>query len=358
MMKLKGSLLVSTFSYTLAGAVLSCGIVFAASKTSKQAGRMKAPPQRFQGVVAAQPQSSGEDMELKRALILANQKNYEMASQILFNLSRNPRYMEQRPRIKYVLGLMLFEMKLYQVAAFQFVDVIRDGRSTYVKPALQKLSIVADALSDDTLLNYAIGKLNIDDFPSENQDMLRYRIGEFLMRKDKFLEAAASLQRVSSSSPNFPKAKYLEALAYSKSNRLPEALRAFTALAENRKESGITDIDRVAAVMGMARVAYQMQKWDLAIDLYRQIPRDTQLWHEALFESSWAHMRAAHFRSVLSLLHSLHSPYYDDFYLPESILLRGLVYLYICKYDEMEKTLEHFEKIYRHNRASAKSEAG
>src|SRR6185312_4130645 len=50
---------------------------------------------------------------------------------------------------------------------------------------------------------------------------------------------------------------------------------------------------------------------------------------------------------VLSNLHSLHSPYYDDFYLPESILLRGIVYLYICQYDEMEKTLSMFEKLYQ-----------
>jgi hypothetical protein len=58
-------------------------------------------------------------------------------------------------------------------------------------------------------------------------------------------------------------------------------------------------------------------------------------------------MRGAQFRSVLSVLQSLHSPYYEDFYIPESILLRGIVYLYICQYDEMEKTLGLFERIYQ-----------
>ncbi len=288
-----------------------------------------------------------DDPELKRALSLANQKNYEDASRILFNLSRNPKYFEERSRIKYILGLMFYEMKMYQVAAFQFVDVIRANNSKYVRQSLQKLSLVADELNDDTLLNYAIGKVNVDEFPKANQDMLRYRIGEFLMRKEKYDAASENLSKVQQTSPYYPKAKYLDALALAKANNLDGAMKAFTDLAEERKDSGITDTDRVAAVMGMARIAYQQKKFDLSIDLYRQVPRDTEIWHDSLFESSWAHMRAAHFRSVLSNLHSLHSPYYEDFYLPESILLRGIVYLYICQYDEMEKTLGLFEKIYQ-----------
>jgi hypothetical protein len=62
---------------------------------------------------------------------------------------------------------------------------------------------------------------------------------------------------------------------------------------------------------------------------------------------SWAQMRAAQFRNVLSNFHSLHSPYYEDFYIPESLLLRAIVYLYICQYDEMEKTLDLFDHIYK-----------
>lgn len=322
--------------------------------TTKQSAKKTAPSS---GVVQAnqdlqavspvlKPSTIKDDAQLQKALQLAAQKNYEAASQILFNLSRNPKFFEERSRIKYILGLMFQEMKMYQTAAFQYVDVIRANKSNFVRQALQKLSIVADELNDDTLLNYAIGKINADEFPKANQDMLRFRIGEFLMRKDKYEQAADSFARVQTASPFYPKAKYMEALAKVKSKDLGAAMRAFTTLAENRKDAGITDTDRVAAIAGMARVAYQQKNWELSIDLYRQIPRDTHLWHDTLFESSWAHMRAARFRSVLSNLHSLHSPYYEDFYLPESILLRGIVYLYICQYDEMEKTLGMFEKIY------------
>jgi len=293
--------------------------------------------------------SAQAEQELKNALALTklDPPDYATASSRLFKMTRDPRFVSQRMRIKYVLGLMLYEMGMYQVAAFQFVDVIRNADSRYMKQSLQKLSLAADALNDDTLLNYAISKVNIDEFPVASQDMLRFRFGEYYQRKNQWDKAADNFSRVPASSAFYPKAKYLEGLSYVKQNDLNGALKSFSNLVANRADKGITDTDRVAGLMGMARIYYQSHKWDQAIDIYRKIPRDTVLWHDALFESSWAHMRAAQFRSVLSNLHSLHSPFYEDYYLPESILLRGIVYLYICRYDEMEKTLGLFEKIYQ-----------
>jgi tetratricopeptide (TPR) repeat protein len=286
------------------------------------------------------------DQELNYALGLAKQGDYANASIRLFNMTRNPKYIAERMRIKYILGLMFYEMKMYQVSAFQFVDVIRNADTRYIKQSLRKLSLAADILNDDTLINYAIGKVNVEDFPKDNQDMLRYRIGEYQSRKQNWDAAVDSFGKVPDTSPYYPRAKYMEGLADVKRNDLNGALKSYYALSEFRANAGITDIDRVSAIMGMARVYYQAHKWDLAINMYRQIPRDTEMWHDALFEMSWAYMRAARFRSVLSNLHSLHSPFYEDFYLPESILLRGIVYLYICQYDEMEKTLALFDRIY------------
>ncbi|MAQ36783.1 MAG: hypothetical protein CMO21_06070 [Thioclava sp.] len=90
-----------------------------------------------------------------------------------------------------------------------------------------------------------------------------------------------------------------------------------------------------------------MKDWDRAIETYRQVPRDSSFWHDTLFESSWAMMRSGRFRSALSNFQSLHSAYYEGYYLPESLLLRSIVYLYICKFDEVEKVLDLFSKLYK-----------
>lgn len=282
-----------------------------------------------------------------RALKLAQANRLHEASVKLFQLSMSPRFKRQQTQIKYILGLMMYRLGLNQLSAYQFISIIRDGNSKYLMDSIEKLSLAADTLGDDTLLNYALTKVRINKFPDEHKSMLFFRIGEYLMRKDQFPNAVKSFARVNSSSPYFPKAKYLQGLAFAEQNKTSEAISVFNQLIRNRAGESVTDTSMVAAQIGKARTLYQAKQWQASIDAYRDIPRDSQFWHDTLFESSWAMLRAGKFRSALSNFHSLHSAYYEKNYLPESLLLRSIVYLYICQFDEMEKVLDLFNRIYK-----------
>lgn len=144
----------------------------------------------------------------------------------------------------------------------------------------------------------------------------------------------------------FALSKYRQGLALTESGQLDRALQAFKELEEVSSKK-VTDVNRVNAILGQARVYYQKKDFEKAVDLYREIPRDTTQWHDSLFERSWAMLRIAKFRSALSNFHTLHSTYYKDFYLPETLLMRSIVYLYICRWDEMEKTLDLFDRVYK-----------
>ncbi len=285
--------------------------------------------------------------ELRATLELARSGRRLEASQRLFILSRAPKYSKDRDRIKYVLGLILFEMKLYQISAWEFVDIIKKGKGRYVQRALEKLTLAADKLNDDTLLNYAIGKIELSRFPDDQKDMLRYRVGEIQSYKGQFRRAARILGQISQDSEWYSKGLYLQGLAFVEQKRYNRALEAFGRLVEARSDTPVNDVNRVAGLMGLARVYYQKKDWQSAIDAYRRVPKDSIFWHDVLFELSWAYMRGVQFRNALSNFHSLHSPYYENYYIPESMLLRAVVYLYICQYEEMEKILKLFEKIYR-----------
>lgn len=291
--------------------------------------------------------SAGGERDLSDALMLARAGKYAEASKRLFQLSYSPRFRDKRMQIKYILGMTLHQMKLNQVAAFQFIGVIKEGNNRYMKQSLEKLSLAADALGDDTLLNYAISRINVDEFPRVHRDMLHYRIGEYLMRNKQYDQAALSFARVSRGTNVYSNAKYQEGLALAEANQLDRALAAFEELIQNRTGGAITDKARVAAMMGKARVLYQKKAWDAAIETYREVPRDSEFWHDTVFESSWAMLRSGRFRSSLSNFQTLHSAFYEDHYLPESLLLRSIVYLYICKYDEMDKVLNLFSQIYK-----------
>lgn len=289
--------------------------------------------------------SSGR--ELREALSLAKKGQYADASTQFFQLSLSPKYAGQRMQIRYLLGLMLYQMKMYQLSAFQFISVIRDGNSKYVTPALEKLSLAANELGDDTLLNYAISRVRTESFPAVHRDMLYYRIGEFQLRNGQHAEAVRSFEQVPKSSSLYEKALYMKGLALAQANNPKKAAVTFDALIDHKRLSSVTDTARVAAIIGKARALYQNKSWDESIQTYREVPRDSEFWHDTIFESSWAMLRSGRFRSALSNFQSLHSPYYEESYLPESLLLRSIVYLYICQYDEMDKVLNLFNKIYR-----------
>jgi len=290
---------------------------------------------------------TGTDRDLADALTLAKAGRYAEASQRLFQLSYSPRFRDKRMQIKYILGMTLHQLKLNQVSAFQFIGVVKEGNNKYIKQSLEKLSLAADSLGDDTLLNYAISRVNVDEFPRAHRDMLHFRIGEFQMRNKDYANAARSFDRVSKGHNLYNNAKYQEALAYAESNQLDRSLATFEQLIQSRAGAPVTDKTKVAAMMGKARVLYQKKAWDPAIEAYREIPRDTEFWHDTIFESSWAMLRSGRFRSSLSNFHTLHSAFYEDHYMPESLLLRSIVYLYICKYDEMDKVLNLFSYIYK-----------
>lgn len=301
-------------------------------------------------VIRSQPASQIRDSSLKQqlsnALALAQSGQYQPAAQALFNLVKRKEVESERPQIKYILGKMLVAMNYSQVAAYQFVDVIRSDNNRYLKKAIEELSIVADSLGDDTLLNYAISKVDVNDFPDKNKDMIYFRIGEIKLKNKNFEDAVNAFGRVGVGSAYNNQALYLRAMSYLEMNKAEPAISVFQQLLDHRKNSGVTDTNRVSALMGIGRALYQKQDWDASIEAYANVPRDHFYWHDALFEQSWAMLRGARFRSALSNFQSLHSAYYEDFYIPESLLLRAIVYLYICKYDEMEKVLSLYNSIY------------
>jgi tetratricopeptide (TPR) repeat protein len=296
--------------------------------------------------------SKRPDANFARANKLAANGQFQEASKLLFQMSRSPNYEKNSAQIKYVLGLMLFEMKLNQASAFVFYDLIRqetktNPRSRFIRQSLEKLAIAADALDSDVLLRYAIKQVDENEFPAANRDMLYYRTGDVKLSEKNFVEAARQYSRVRQNSQFFNRARYNMGLALAQANDLEKSQAVFEDLADRLKSKGVTDTQRVSALLGRARVLYQRQLFSGAIEAYRDIPRDTEQWHEALFESSWAMLRDGRFRSALSNFHSLHSPFYDDFYQPESVLLRAMTYLYICRSQEMSRTLDLFDRVYK-----------
>ncbi|MBC7421779.1 MAG: tetratricopeptide repeat protein [Bdellovibrio sp.] len=284
--------------------------------------------------------------QLSSALGLMKSAQYPQAANAFLSLSKRGDLASERSQIKYYLGLSLMEMNLNQAAAFQFVDVIKNGDQRWTRQAIENLLIVTDRLGDETLLNYAIQRIDVNQVPTQYRDMLYFRLGEIKHKAGLHQEAVQLYNKVGEQSRFYFSALYGRGLAQAEAKQPDLALQSFKKLLDTRSTAKVTDTNRVAAQLSIARTYYQKGSWEKSIEAYSSIPRDSVMWHEALFEKTWAMLRAARFRSTLSNFQTLHSTFYEDAYIPETLLLRSIVYLYICKYDEMEKTVGLFETQY------------
>ena len=282
---------------------------------------------------------------LKKVTQIIERGNYQLGSRELYRLSRGSYFKSKRLKIKYTLGIAFLEMKLYHLASLQFVYVIRrDKIGKYKAKALEKLSLILDQFKDDLLFCPLSSVVKEYDYPNSSKSQLNFYFGKCAFSKGNFKRARYHFAKVSSSSSVYDRSLYYRALAYAEENRVKPSANMFRKLAGLKE--GITDSNRVSALMGLARVLYQGKKFEDSIKIYRSIPRDTPYFYDSLLENSWNYLRSGKFRSALSNFQSLHSVFYKDRYQPESLILRAYVYLYICKYDEMEKVLNLFHSVY------------
>lgn len=283
-------------------------------------------------------------VRLARTLNLIEKGDFLKGSKELYRLSRKKAFRNKRVQLKYTLGIAFMEMRLYHMASLQFIYVTKSGNRHYRSKAVEKLIKLAEFLGTSDFIYYVLTKVQIRDFPAAQKDKLYFYFGLLEFKKKRYSRSRFYFSRVKSGTEFYHKALYQIALSHAEQGRPLKASRIFRQLAGTR--SGITDKIRVAAIMGEARSLYQAKKFAAALKVYRSVPRDTKYWHEVLLESSWAYLRSAKFRSALSNFQTLHSSFYEGYYQPESLILRSYVYLYICRYYEMEKVLDLFKAVY------------
>lgn len=286
------------------------------------------------------------EVEYQKAVTFAEQGLYPNAAIKLFVLLRSPQINNRAAKVRYLLGQVLVKMDLKQVASFQFIQAINLKNESYRKSSVQKLSEIAADLGDDTLLNYVFNNLQLKDFPPSERDTLYFKLGQVRYENEDYRKALELFNKVDNGSRYALDAQYYSGLSYSRLNQDETALNIFQKILSGTESKNITSPIRVQSQLAVARTLYKKKDWDNAILYYSKIPRDSEYWPDSLLEQTWAMLRSGRLRSALSNFHTLHSPFYENIYNPESLLLRSIVYLYICKYDEMEKVLSLYKKNY------------
>ena len=275
------------------------------------------------------------------------QKNYRQAALLFYKAAySSPANDKSKLAAKYYLGLTLNKMKLHQVASFPLVSAAQGNNLSVSTKSFEQIVKASDALDDKSLLYYSLKKTKVEDLAEIGKELFYNRLADMYLDDNNPDRAMAELGKVLAINPENEEALYLKGLTFIKKNDPSSAIVNYEKLYKRYQDKPATSVKKAEATMALARSHYNSKHWADAISLYREIPKDNDLYRQAQAELTWSLFRAAQFRSALSVVQSLNTPYYENFYNPEALVLRSLILLFICQTEDLEKSVQLFQKNY------------
>ena len=211
----------------------------------------------------------------------------------------------------------------------------------------------------------------LNKFPAEIPETLMSELGYILAmaayRESKLDDVVFFVGHVSSDSDKYGRSRYLEGVTYVRQNKgqpaldsFKEVLRWLDAKAANGKLTNEETRLREFTLAALGRVFYQVgstlwkmgerekaaNSWTTAIKYYNAFSRNSSMWLESLFEASWVYYRVDNFGKALGLLLTLNSPFFNDKYYPEAMLLQATIYYTNCHYDRVVDILSDYKATY------------
>ena len=304
--------------------------------------------------------------------MIENKQYLEAAALLNDTIATNPEVDSAfMSKLQFEFGRALYEAGYPQSALNHFDMVIQQGDTAEVNQTLPYLVLIGRALPGEPSRYSRIYNTYVDKFPTEVPDALTSEVGYLLgmaaYRESKLDDVVFFVCHVAEDSPHYPKSRYLEGVTYVRQNKgqpaldsFKEVLRWLDTKAQTQELTAEEYRLREFTIAALGRVFYQVgstlwkmgerekaaNSWSTAIKYYNAFSRDSKMWLDALFEASWAYYRVDNFGKSLGLLLTLNSPYFNDQYYPEAMLLQATIYYTNCHYDRVVDILTDYKATY------------
>jgi hypothetical protein len=301
---------------------------------------------------------AGYAQNIDQAVQAYNDDEYEKAAFLFFDVMNNSEDPDHRVKAEYYLGHSLYKAG-YLLPAYQFYgEVFNSGEGhPYFLKATEGLLNIGEKIDDDTLIPELINKGYSQAFArlkAEELNGINYMIGMISQRKQDFGEAKQFLEAVTDASPYYLKARYILAIMAVRTateqgaEDYSEAIKLFSGLEKGLEKANIEKDKKLyrLALLGQARAYYSQGDFGKSVEFYEKVPRFSDDWYDAMFESGWAYYQNAQFGKALGMVHAIQSPYFDDRYRAESFVLKATNYFQLCHFDRARKALDNFFALY------------
>ncbi len=243
------------------------------------------------------------------------------------------------------------------------IELVKDGHYYSVVPWMKDY-LVKNNSSLDTELEAALDQMlyrtGVKPFESLPEEVLRhsrsgnirYILAKRLMKRGRYDEALNEISAVKSDHAAYPFVANMEAALYSHDGREKEAEAQYRECVSS-SESRMSSVDSVVqkeqletnrdyCIAGIARVQFGRKDYKQAENNYLDIPKDSFVWPEILFEEAWTSYYVKNYNRTLGKLVSYKAPVFDFIFKPEVEVLKALTYMKMCLYDDAKKTVDDF----------------
>jgi hypothetical protein len=181
---------------------------------------------------------------------------------------------------------------------------------------------------------------------------IRYVLAKRLFAKGSYREALNELSGISSDHSAYPFISNLKGTIYAAMNSHSDAETQFQdciRTSEKRigKVESLTQKEQLETnkdycVAGIARVQFARGEHKKSESSYLDIPKDSFVWPEILFEEAWTSYYTKNYNRTLGKLVSYKAPVFDFIFKPEVEVLKALSYMKMCLYDDSKRTVDEF----------------
>lgn len=345
------------FAGFLAAAISFCLVTNAFAQdmvfTAQDTGEVAAPPPEAQG-----PPSEA----LANALRLYQQESYAQAAVQFQRVVQKETGDEPGnvQKAQFFLGKCLYHLKFYQAAlgVFEEIALMSTGH-LFFSTTLQWLAQLARELPEPAGIVGLVGRYGdsisvLQQFnTSETSDLyneLLYLMGKYWYQKGEFAKARDFFLEIDREHQNSIKAIFFVGITHVRERRAEPAAKAFLQIIE--KYDGklfLSDEEERflnLAWLSIARIYYSTKHYESAMEAWGKIPQSSEYYLDALFEESWAFFQVDQLDRALGNIHTINSPYFEQSFYPESIILKAVIYFGMCMFEDAQHTVENFRKKY------------
>ena len=269
-------------------------------------------------------------------------------------------------RAQFLLGQSLYQMGYYQSALGVFDDISAQGPGHIdFGQTLEWLGLLASKLPESSGIIEKVGRYGIgalEEFKEKNPalyNQLLYLMGRHLYAQASFRQAIDVFQEVAPNSAPYTYAKFFEGISFIRMRKARPAIASFRAILEAIDAGDVDGVDegrmRNLAWISLARVYYTAANQGSQIDgtllgqsveSWTKVEQASEYWLDSLFESSWAFFLADEYSRALGNVHTLYSPYFENSFYPEALVLKAVTFFVNCQVDNAEATVAHYHDRY------------